>query len=162
MQGCVGRSLNKLLLFRRVILQLSLIALPLRKVQLVECLNVGTEEELLVSSKLIRLPLKSIFTGGSRGFGPRGVKSFVGKCVGCCLHDRETLRPSASLRRLRDMPNPPCHSSRPQTVRLSPLASDRIALWPDTCQPSWARYLSLACPSNRRISPHYSWFLENV
>ena len=58
-----------------------------------------------------------------------------------------TLRPPASLRRLHDMPNPPCHSSRSQSVPRSPLASDRIALWPGTCRPSWARCLSLVCPS---------------
>src|SRR5262249_35406462 len=70
------------------------------------------------------------------------IKSFVGNFGGCCLHVCESFRPLASSRRLRDMPSPPCHSLRSQTVRQSPLASDRVALWPDTCRPSWFVVLS--------------------
>ena len=55
-----------------------------------------------------------------------GVKSFVGNFVGCCPPNPETLNRIPSSTSLRDMPNPPLHSSPSRTVRLSRGASDRI------------------------------------
>jgi hypothetical protein len=86
------------------------------------------------------------------------VKSFVGNFAECWLHTCETLRPLGSLRRLRDMPSPRCHSSRSQTARRSPLASDRIALWLDTWEDYAPGRTTVSPPKLLQFSPMKSCF----